>query len=185
MDLSVFYKKDWRTKQKIRSVQSLLYNKNPNVISIVAFTGAGSYRQAEPFSAAIASITEFYRSKEIKINYQELTNTLVKELEWTTTETFDCMISADLHAIPTHFHQGNLTACRSSFNIYNINKNLDRLEYHPGVPCGKEIFCSIFRQDKWTLYEILMSLGLSAPTMAVDLSLDCFSNPLVIEQITR
>jgi len=78
MDLSVFYKKDWRTQQKIRSVQALLYNKNPNVISIVAFTGAGDYRQAEPFSAAIASITEFYRSKEIKINYQELTNTLVK-----------------------------------------------------------------------------------------------------------
>jgi hypothetical protein len=185
MDLSVLHKKDWIAQQKIKSIQAMCYNKNPKVVSIVAFLGASDCRQAEPFTAAISSISKHYEKQGILINYDKLTNTLVKELGWTVSETFDCLISADLHAVPTHFHQGNQTACRTSFNIFNINKNLDRLEYHPGVPCGIKTFCPVWRQDKWALYDLLMSLDLCAPTMPVDLTCDCFSDPLVVENITR
>lgn len=185
MDLSVFAKKDFISQQRIRSIKALRCNKNPNVISVVAFLGGSDCRQGEPYSRAISRLSAYYKPKGILIDYHPLTNTMVKELGWTTTQTIDSMLTGDLHSIPTHFHQGNQTACRKSFNIFNINKNLDRLQYHVGVPCGKNVFCSIWRQDKWTLCDLLMSLNLCAPTMPVDLTADCFSDPHVIDNISR
>ena len=185
MDLSVFNKKDWMTRQRVKSINALAYNKNPKVISIVAFFGASDCRQAEPFKGAIDFISAFYKPKGILIDFHQLTNTIVKELGWTVSETTDVMLSSDLHAVPTHFHQGNQTACRNSFNMFNINTNLSRLEYHPGVPCGKHTYCPVWRQDKWNIYDLLMSLDLCAPTIGIDLKIDCYKDPLIVDEIKR
>ena len=67
----------------------------------------------------------------------------------------------------------------------NVGSNLDRLEYHPGVPCGKKTFCPVWRQDKYKVHAILEPLGLSAPTISIVLTSDCYEDPHVIKLIER
>jgi hypothetical protein len=185
MDLSVFNKKDWMTRQRVMSIKALAYNKNPKVISIVAFIGAHDARQAEALMGAIDFLSAHFKPHDILIDFHPLTNTIVKELDWTVSETIDVMLSADLHAIPTHFHQGNQTASRDSFNMCNINTNLDRLEYHPGIPCGRHTYCPVWRQDKWNIYDILLPLDLCAPTIGIDLHKDCYKDRQIVDEIKR
>jgi hypothetical protein len=54
-----------------------------------------------------------------------------------------------------------------------------------GVPCGKKAFCSVWRQDKYQLYDILEPLGLSAPTIGIELTGDCYEDEAVINVIER
>ena len=185
MDLSVFKKADFLTRMKIHSIEAMRYNKDPRRVTLVGFVGGREYRQGPSFTHGLDSAMALYQDKGIIIDYQEFNNDRVKLLGWTPTDLTDMMLAADGHLCPTHFHQGNLTGTRKAWHMDNINTSLDRLELHPGIPCGIHTYCTSWRQDKFQEYELLQHLNLSAPTIGIDLSENCHLDPEVHKQIER
>ena len=60
-------------------------------------------------------------------------------------------------------YQG-LTANKVGWLIAPLLKNLERLEYHPGFPNGKNLKCPVFLQDK---FEYIKSIKNSIPTFVI------------------
>ena len=155
---------------------SLRANKDPNTVLIHLFIGGQLGQQQTPLSVALGEVKkEILKSRGINIVYDTLTNDLVKyKHHWTCTELITWLLSADIHLLPTHLHQGMLglggLEGEGSWNIPNILRNLERLRYHLGSPCGKFIDCPIATQNKMEYYRHLQTVGLCAPTISVDIS---------------
>ena len=170
--------------------QGLRENKDPTVVRIHAFIGAEFGEQQTPLSVALGEVKVHYlQTKGIKLTIHTLTNDYVKNiLHWTCTELFTWLLSADIHLLPTHLHQGmmNLGGLEvdGTWNIPNILKNLERLRYHLGTPCGKYIDCPIMTQNKMGYYRALQTVGLCAPTISVDISGDSISAEDIVKIIT-
>ena len=161
--------------------EGLRSNKDPKVVLIHAFLGAVFGEQQTPLSVALDEVKVHYiESRGIKLAIRALTNDYVKnKLHWTCTELFTWLLSADIHLLPTHLHQGMMglggLEVDGTWNIPNILKNFERLRYHLGTPCGKYIDCPITTQNKMEYYRALQTVGLCAPTISVDISRETIS----------
>jgi len=154
----------------------LKINKKPQTVLIHVFIGAEGGEQQTPLSVAFDEIKQHYReARGIQVTVRILTNDLVRNrYHWTCTELFTWLLSADIHLLPTHLHQGMMglggLEVDGTWNIPNILKNFERLRYHLGTPCGKYVDCPIMTQNKMVYYQALQTVGLCAPTISVDIS---------------
>ncbi len=169
MDFSIYNRTDFESKLKLLNAEAIIENKNLFVVTMCAFKGAKDARQLEPFESAISAVTKKYAKKGITINYDSFDNDKMRsELRYSPSAAVDRMLRADIHLLPTHFHQGNLQGdIRPDWNMYSINCNLDRLEFHLGIPMAEKIHCPVHRQDKARIYSLLSAF--SVPTIAIPL----------------
>jgi hypothetical protein len=185
MDLSIFERTDLESQIKILSASQFSSNTNPNVVTLCAFTGATDARQKESFNSAVSAAIKKYAAFGITLDYDSFGNDDIKHrLHYNPTQAIDRMMKADIHALPTHFHQGNLDGrAHPEWNMNNINANLNRLEWHVGVPNAEKIHCPVHRQDKGRLYENLT--GLCVPTISLPLYEMAHEDVFVIGVIDR
>jgi len=89
----------------------------------------------------------------------------------------DWLLSASLHFITGHVHQGiqlaivdsNLSGS-SSFTMEALMIELQRLKYHRGFPYGKLLKCPVVLEDKYEYLSILHQQNMCNPTLKVERS---------------
>jgi hypothetical protein len=185
MDFSVYNRTDFESKLKLLNAEAMIENKNPFVVTLCAFKGAKAARQLESFETAISAVTKKYAKKGITINYDSFDNDEMRsKLGYSPSAAVDRMLRADIHLLPTHFHQGNLQGdIRPGWNMYSINSNLDRLEFHLGIPMAEKIRCPVHRQDKVRIYSSLSAF--SVPTISIPLLANVHENKAIIATIKK
>ena len=152
--------------------EALRENKNPTAVLIKAFTGGHVGQQASPVILAIERLISKYNRRGITILFENLTNDYVRNvLKLSCSELFTALLAADIHILPTHCHQGMLTkGGTDTWNMENILKNIARLRYHLGTPCGKKLVgCPVYSQNKAYLYSCLEALDLCLPTITLSI----------------
>ena len=175
MDLTVFDVSASRDVNRLLAeigMEAIRAKRDPKVVLITAFVGGEFGEQSTPISEAFEIVSENFKSRGVKLVLHEFTNGIVKsKYHWTCRELFNALISADIHLLPTHLHQGMLAlGGTDSYNITNILDNLERLRYHLGVPCGAHIGNPVATQHKMILYNHLAQDNLCAPTISVDIT---------------
>jgi hypothetical protein len=83
------------------------------------------------------------------------------------------MLAADIHLMDAHLPEGNI-AKTEQWNILNIRANINRMEYHLGVPMGNRIHCIMLDGGKRRLYELMADYCL--PTEFIDLPTESWSD---------
>jgi len=172
MDLSAIYDPPEFVKVfHLAELEAIRENKNLTAILIKAFTGGHIGQQTSPVSLAVESLIVKYSRRGITIFFVDYTNDLVRNvLKMNCTETFTALLAADIHIVPTHFHQGMLTkGGTDTWNMENIIRNIARLRYHLGTPCGKKLDCPVWTQNKGLLYSCLEALELCLPTITLSI----------------
>ena len=137
-----------------------------NIILIRVFLGGSKSVQAEDLEYAIVKVVNKCKdSFGLTIRVEKFTNDDVRNrLKWSIDDLIDSLLESDIHIISTHVHQGNVSKT-DSWNMFNISNNINRLEYHLGIPMGKHIHCPVFTQDKMEIYRYLGDL--SDPTIEI------------------
>jgi hypothetical protein len=148
-------------------MEALRENTDPKTVVIKSFSGGSDGEQKSVVSLVVEELIAKYKIRGITIMFIEFTNDLIRNvLKWNCTETFTSLLAADIHILPTHFHQGML--CKGgtdTWNMENIIQNIQRLRYHLGSPCGIHLDCPVFSQNKIMLYDRLFAAGLCLPTI--------------------
>ena len=131
-------------------------------------------QKEKSLEVAIDQLRKRYLLLGYTIQYKAFSNDDVRNVHgWNATELFTKLLSADIHLLPTHCHQGMIslggTAVMGTWNIANILANYDRLRYHLGIPNGRHLRCPVFTQNKGMLYESLTRLGLCLPTATISI----------------
>jgi hypothetical protein len=131
-------------------MEALLDNTDPKTVVIKSFSGGSDGEQKSVLSLAVEALIAKYKIRGINIVFVEFTNDLIRNvLNWNCTETFTALLAADIHILPTHFHQGMLAkGGTDTWNMENILTNIQRLRYHLGSPCGMHLDCPVFSQNK-------------------------------------
>jgi hypothetical protein len=169
MDLSIYESTDIRDVLGIIDMDGRRRNRNPNKVLGFLSMGAQSSRQIEMVTAAIHIVARKYAQIGITVTFEKVNNDQVKhKFKWTVAQYMDVILGADIHLIPTHFHQAMVWIAGESWTIPNIQLELDRLYHHLGVPMGKFINCPVWRQDKWLIYQFMGEF--MAPTMHLKLT---------------
>ena len=172
MDLTAIYDPPEFVKIfELAELEAIRENRDPTTVLIRAFTGGNAGQQSCPVSLAIDELIVKYGRRGIKILFDNFTNDLVRNVyKMNCTETFTALLAADIHLLPTHCHQGMLTkGGTDSWNMENINRNVARLRYHFGSPCGNKLVCPVFSQNKGYLYSCLEALDLCLPTLVLSI----------------
>ena len=162
---------------QLAEMEAIRENKNPAAVLIRGFTGGKDGQQKNVVTEAIQELAVDYSLRGIHILFEEFTNDSVRnEYKWNATQTFTALLSADIHILPTHFHQGMLAkGGTDTWNMSNIIKNIERLRYHLGTPCGKHLDCPVWSQNKRSLYDHLEALDLCLPTIKVNINCNVIS----------
>ena len=172
MDLSAIYDPPEYVKVfHLAELEAIRENKNLTAILIKAFVGGSKGQQTSPVSLAVKRLMVKYSRRGIQILFTEFTNDLVRNvLRMNCTETFTALLAADIHILPTHFHQGMLAkGGTDTWNMENIIRNIARLRYHLGSPCGLKIDCPVWTQNKAFLYRCLEALDLCLPSITLSI----------------
>ena len=172
MDLSAIYEPPEFVKiYHLAELEAIRENQNLTAILIKAFVGGSQGQQASAVSLAVQRLQVKYGRRGIQIYFTEFTNDLVRNvLRMNCTETFTALLAADIHILPTHFHQGMLAkGGMDTWNMQSIIRNIARLRYHLGSPCGQKIDCPVWTQNKTFLYGCLEALDLCLPTIALSI----------------
>jgi hypothetical protein len=169
MDLSIYDSTDIRDILAIIEADGRRRNRDPNTVLGFLSMGSRDSRQIEMVTKAIHIVARKYAQIGITVTFEKADNDNVKyKFRWTVTQYIDVILGADIHLIPTHFHQAMVCMGGESWTISNINRELDRLYHHLGVPMGKFVHCPVWRQDKWEIYSFMNEF--MAPTMHLKLT---------------
>jgi hypothetical protein len=172
MDLSALDDTAFSSRVAIESIKKARINLDRTVVLLRVYVGAT--RQDEPFRLGIAEAKDELREQGIFLEYEIFTSDYVKtSLRWTVSQLIDWLLLADVHMIPCHVHEGSIGKT-DSWNMKNIQSNIRRLRFHPGVPMGKHVECAIFNQDKYLMY--VKSHPLSADVLQIPLELNLLEN---------
>ena len=159
-------------------IKALKENHDPRKVLIRAFIGSHTGGEnGTPLAKAYARVARQYKTHHnITITFEEFTNDMVKyKYHWTCHNFFDHLLAADIHIISTHLHQGLIAkGGLGTWHMLNILNNIQRVKSHLGVPSGRYVDCPVATQDKMRYYTALQPLGLCAPTIQVDISLEEF-----------
>jgi hypothetical protein len=172
MDLSaIFEPPEFIKVFHLAELEAIRENRNLTTVLIKAFTGGHQGQQKTPVTLAVDKLMVKYGRRGITIQFIEFTNDLVRNiLKINCTETFTALLSADIHILPTHCHQGMLAkGGTDTWNMENILKNIARLRWHLGSPCGIKTLCPVWTQNKGMLYRHLEALGLCLPTITLSI----------------
>jgi hypothetical protein len=140
--------------------------------------GGKSANQISLVTKAIHIVARKFGAYGIRVEFQEVNNDEIKrKLKWTVRQLLDVILSFDIHLIPTHFHQAMVWIAGETWTtIPIIQRELDRLYYHLGVPMGKYIFCPVWRQDKVEIYRYMGTF--MAPTIHIKLTYEVSTGDL-------
>jgi hypothetical protein len=173
MDLEAIYNvPEFHKIHTFAEFEALRENTDPQKnILIYAFTGGWLASQADSLEVAVGQLRKRYLLLGYTIQFEKFSNDTVRNIHgWNATQLFTKLLSADIHVLPTHCHQGMVSmGGTDSWNMSNILANYDRLRYHIGIPNGRHLSCPVFTQNKGMLYEALMRLGLSLPTATISI----------------
>jgi len=175
MDFSIYESTDIKDIMGLLEIEGRRRNKDPNtVLGFLSMGGRGS-RQIEMVTKAIHIVARKYAAYGIRVTFEEVNNDDIKrKFQWTVPQLIDVILSADIHLIPTHFHQAMVWIGGDTWTIPIIQRELDRLYYHLGVPMGKHIHCPVWRQDKVKIYQYMGAF--MAPSIDVKLTREGLSS---------
>ena len=150
MDLSIFLNDDFDSVLAIESIKKMAANRKRNTVLLRVFLGAT--RQDEAFTRAIAlAKSELLQELNIYLEDEVFSQDHVKNtLRWTVSQLIDWLLAADIHLVPCHIHEGNISKT-SSWNVENIRAQASRLKFHLGLPMGQHIDCAVWNGDKFEL----------------------------------
>ena len=169
MDLSIYESADMRDIFSIIDMDGRRRNKDLNKVLGFLSMGSSDSRQIALVTKAINIVARIYAQLGITVTFEKANNDQVKhKFKWTVTEYVDVILGADIHLIPTHFHQAMVWLAGDSWTIPNITRELDRLYHHLGVPMGKFVYCPVWRQNKWLIYQFMGEF--MAPTIHLNLT---------------
>ena len=172
MDLSVIYDPpEYVQLYHLPELEALRENHIPTTVLIKAFTGGKKGQQKTVITLAIEELIAKYLKRGITIEFIEYTNDSVRNIHrMNCTELFTELLTSDIHLLPTHLHQGMVTkGGTDSWNMENIIKNIPRLKYHLGSPCGLHLECPVWSQNKGKLYAYLEALDLCLPSITLSI----------------
>jgi hypothetical protein len=169
MDTSIYESTEIKDILGIMDMDGRRRNRDPNKVLGIVSMGAKASRQIEMVTKAIHIVAKKYGAYGILVVFEEVNNDDIKrKFKWTVPQVLDVILSADIHLIPTHFHQAMVWLAGDTWTIPIIQRELDRLYYHLGVPMGKYIHCPVWRQDKIQIYRCMSDY--MAPTIDLKLS---------------
>ena len=110
----------------LTEMEALRHNIDANIILVRAFLGGWDSNQVNLLKKAIDKLMEKYGPLGFEIIYERYNNDVVRnQLKWSFTDLFTYLLAADIHLIPTHCHQGNISkGGTDSWNMQNIFKTL-------------------------------------------------------------
>lgn len=136
---------------------------HPSNLLIRVFTGGSASIQVGPFTSALSLFIKTFNEqqqealndspKRIVAEYMGV-NEVCKQ-RWTASSLIDWLLHSDVHFILAHVHQG-ISSHGMEWNMHETKVQLMRLKYHTGFPCGEQLACPVFTQDK---IEYLKCLG--------------------------
>ncbi len=103
---------------------------------------------------------------------------------WKISDLVDWLLGGDIHFILGHVHQG-FGHLSYNINIPEVLYQLKRLYYHVGFPCGEQLKCPVFTQNK---IEYLKHLGyddMANPTLVVDIPHNCTFSSNVLRNLKK
>jgi hypothetical protein len=154
-------------------------NMNEKVVNV--FLGGQDGVQVTPFKTAWQNlhITNNWTVQYISVGY-------INELHWSPKDLVDWLLSAHIHIILSHVHQG--VANFLKWNMLELQVELQRLKFHVGFPNLSKLQCPVFLQDKYK-YLQCMPVHKVNNTLQLYLTDDTtfytLSNVSVMDQISR
>ena len=159
-------------------------NKDPNKVTGFLSMGSRASRQIEMVTKAIHIVSRKFAAYGICVTVDQVNNDQIKyKFKWTVSNLLDTILEADFHLLPTHVHQAMVWLAGDTWTIPIINRELDRLYWHLGIPMGKYVHCPVWRQDKIKIYQIMSEF--MAPTIHLKLSFEEVSveDLIIIERL--
>lgn len=144
-----------------------------NIFTIRIYGGGHSNIQTVQLKAALKDLNLDPKLYTIEV----LTCDDVNVNHYSIKTIVDWLLSASIHFITGHVHQGiqlaivdsNLSGS-NSFTMEALVSELQRLKYHRGFPYGNHLKCPIFLQDKYEYLSILQKHNLCNSTLKVERS---------------
>jgi len=157
-------------------------NKDPQVIRGIILCGTSGYRQGSPLAKALDVIAKKFGDYGIAVRFDELSNDTTKKLRWDVTKYFDNILTYDFHIFAGYVHFNMVGTAGPSWTMRNINKEITRLKWHPGIPGGRRLGDAVWRKDKIVIHQLLKDYSL--PFVAVRLT-ERGVSPSDLEKLTR
>ena len=121
MDLSIYDSHDIRDILAIIDMDGRKRNRDPNKVMGFLSMGSCSSRQIEMVTAAIHIVARKYAQIGITVSFEQVNNDQVKhKFHWTVEQYMDVILGADIHLIPTHFHQAIWFGLREILGPFRI-----------------------------------------------------------------
>ena len=170
MDFSTWVSEDIEDRLQLdvnEAYKSLLRNQSDDTVSLGAFIGGREGRLGTYIENAINKAVDHCLSvNKVKLSVDKISNDDITKDKLTPTMVIDRVMGADVGLMAAHFSEGNIG--KSSFwNISNCLSNLDRLKFSRSNLMGRKNGCSVYRQDKIIIYEIMNDYCL--PSIAISL----------------
>jgi hypothetical protein len=159
MDLSVVNNDNIADMLATMDAYGRRQNKDKNKVLVISCLGTSGSRQSSPISGAMKHLARKYAWYGISIVQVEIDNDSIKEHGWSVEEYYNEILKFDIHLIPSYIHHNMLGLAGKSWTIRNIYDMLPKLKHHLGIPMGKNIFCPIWRRDKYKIYKIIKDLS--------------------------
>jgi hypothetical protein len=170
MELSIFDGldiNDINGQLKRINAEALQTNSFSSIVTICALLGPKHTHQISSFKSAISEITFEFAKNGILITYTEYDNDHIRVNSWSPTDAFDKILAADCHILLGPIHIGLIGGNDRSWNSVDVIANIDRLEYHVGIPNARYINCPLLRGGKYEFYHALSGTRLCAPTTCI------------------
>jgi hypothetical protein len=155
----------WETIERSRINRS---SQRQRMFIIGVFTGGLRGVQVDQFLEALQLVIQefelYYNPGKLQISVFYISAKDVANNRMTPTQLVDRLLNADVHFILSHIHQSLLNR-NIGWRIDDLLTNLERLKFHKGFPCGEQLSCPVFTQDKYQY--INQIAGYSIPTMKV------------------
>ena len=129
-------------RAKVRNLNGL------TVTVIRVFQGGETGIQELPFNGAFYD-ANFPRDR---VHIEYLTVKAIKDRRMTPDSFVDWLLDSDIHFCLSHIHQG---IKQLRWHMNDIHNSLQRLKTHKGFPCGDQVDCCVFLQDKYRYLDVL------------------------------